>query len=97
MATTNLKVADSYKPIGEALTIARGEANIGMYDSRVAGQLNKIVALLESVPVPVVAIDDAEGAELEAKRDYHIDDLLRTGLTSEQARAIISAIEAYLT
>ena len=96
MATTNLKVADSYKPIGEALTIARGEANIGMYDSRVAGQLNKIVALLESVPVPVVAIDDAEGAELEAKRDYHIEDMVRTGLTLDQAKAVIGTLEAYL-
>lgn len=95
MATTSMRVADSYKPIGEALTIARGEANIGMYDSRVVHQLNKIVALLESVPVPVVAIDDAEGAELEAKRDYHLEDMVRTGLTLDQARAILCALEAY--
>tara|TARA_R100000951_G_C2617401_1_gene173270 strand:+ start:185 stop:478 length:294 start_codon:yes stop_codon:yes gene_type:complete len=96
-----MRVAPEYAPIGEALTIARGEANIGMYDARVSGQLNKIVELLESIPVPVVQDVDpdveqfAEVAEAEAKRDYHIEDMIRTGLSLDQARAILCALEAY--
>ena len=101
-----MRVAIEYAPIREALTIARGEANIGMYDSRVAGQLNKIVELLESIPVPVVQDElewhpvpeipeSAELAESEAKRDYHIEDMVRTGLSLDQARAIVATVEAF--
>ena len=85
-------LADSYKPISEALRIARGQAkNENLYrDTRES--FSKIVALLEPVAVPVEAIDDAEA---EAMYNHHVEDMVRSGLSLDQARAILSAIDAF--
>ena len=146
-----MRVAESYKPISEALAVARDGAAQSEHSPLALTQFSNVVQWLEMIPVPIVQdepepqrwfsnyyecpcgerwldehdcqcddrcpkcntscsptssedlspeVAEVEGfaalAESEAKRDYHIEDMVRTGLSLDQARAIIGALEAYL-
>ena len=101
-----MRVAMEYAPISKALAIARAQAGNDMMYQNAREQFANIVSWLESIPVPVVQDElewhpvpeipeSAELAESEAKRDYHIEDMVRTGLSLDQARAIVATVEAY--